>query len=70
MRRIGFNTENKDTHNDKLQGIVLSNIKDDLAKVIFEYCDDRVYPLINGEDRDKWFLKQIQKIRVKYLEDI
>lgn len=81
MKRIGFKTtadleKEKDEiscldfMNNQTGKVVLQNIENEIARIILEYSDSKIYPMRVGEERDKWFLEQIRKIRIKYMEEI
>lgn len=80
MQKIGYKMSNKDEQENELSSLdsmnnqkdkfKMSGVKKEIAKIILEYSDSKLYPLRQGEERDKWFLEQMRKIRIRYLEDI
>ncbi len=75
MKKIGYTTNHSKEltlkkENNIINDYKISDPEQDIIKIIFEYCDERIYPLITGEAREKWFLNQVEKVRIRYLEDI
>lgn len=77
MKKIGFNNTKdeepltcRDFIENQKDKIIIKDIEKDISKIILEYCDARLYPMRNGQERDDWFLDQIRKVRIRYLEEI
>ncbi len=50
--------------------ITLSKMAEDIDRVINEYCNLNYCPLRVGENRDKWLLERVKKIKVRYFDVI
>lgn len=50
--------------------ITVNKLKDDLSKVILEYCDSSIFPMYEDTSRDFWLLERVKKFRIRYFEEI
>jgi hypothetical protein len=41
-----------------------------LMRICRDYVDLYQYPLVKGDDRDKWLAERLQKFRIRYYDKI
>jgi hypothetical protein len=41
-----------------------------LMRICRDYIDVYEYPLVTGEERDKWLAERLKKYRIRYVEKI
>lgn len=79
---IGFKTQTTQVQQlQQAQNPVMQEIPqiDDLVKmkglqqaqtILLEYMSDYSYPLLQGEERDKFFMNRLRKVKERYFEPI
>ena len=61
---IAKSTESQTRQTDESTAFVV------LMRICRDYADPRSYPLLDGEARDKWLIKRLQKYQTKFFEKI